>query len=378
MTKSILWGTGFRKRRSFAAAALPLIASALFVFLFSTAGARAASEGCGEAGGFSVLPSPIAPWKGAPLRVIFAAEKPHRWRAFADRARWKRRGQFARAARWAALFLVCRGRLAGRRNLAREAGARRRPPRCSTVTRDIAVPAHEPPQPRQRPRQPLAGAQRLEPRNREPLFRLDREAVRRAARRSSRRGRRCTRCCATARAISCSTIWACAKTRWESSYGRTAPTFRISCAPISHSRWGCRSAIRNARAAAAAQPPKCHEWWNIQNLEPRARRRPRPRLSREPRQAAACSTRSGQPRLGNPSAKPSGPEIFLAPGLVRPLSAGRRRRRAFRIGADGGERRQHRLLSRAAHAGHAAPGHGLRRSLWARSDAGAARGADAG
>ncbi len=52
------------------------------------------------------------------------------------------------------------------------------------------------------------------------------------------------------------------------SFAPTAPTFRTSCAPISRSRWGCRSATRSARAAAPAQPPKCFAWWNIQNLEP--------------------------------------------------------------------------------------------------------------
>ena len=65
-------------------------------------------------------------------------------------------------------------------------------------------------------------------------------------------GRRCTRCCATDRAISCSTISASAKTRRRWSFVPTAPTCRTSCAPISRSRWGCRSATRSARAAAPA------------------------------------------------------------------------------------------------------------------------------
>src|SRR3984893_11013365 len=66
--------------RQFAAAvtALLLIAGAFFMFLFSAGEAQA--EGlvgtCEDAVELAVLPSPIAPWKGAPLRVIFAAEKP--------------------------------------------------------------------------------------------------------------------------------------------------------------------------------------------------------------------------------------------------------------------------------------------------------------
>jgi len=55
-----------------------LIAGAFFVLLFSVVDARA--EGlfgaCDDAADLAVLPSPLAPWKGAPLRVIFAVEKP--------------------------------------------------------------------------------------------------------------------------------------------------------------------------------------------------------------------------------------------------------------------------------------------------------------
>ena len=38
--------------------------------------AEAASEICGDAAELSVLPSPLAPWKGAPLRVMVVTEKP--------------------------------------------------------------------------------------------------------------------------------------------------------------------------------------------------------------------------------------------------------------------------------------------------------------
>ena len=62
----------------------------------------------------------------------------------------------------------------------------------------------------------------------------------------------CTKCCAIARAMSCSTIWGCVKIRRGSSCVPTAQTFHISCALISHSRWACRSGIRNARAAEVA------------------------------------------------------------------------------------------------------------------------------
>jgi hypothetical protein len=58
--------------------ALLLIAGACFVFVSSAADAQAEglSGTCEDAADLAVLSSPIAPWKGAPLRVIFTAEKP--------------------------------------------------------------------------------------------------------------------------------------------------------------------------------------------------------------------------------------------------------------------------------------------------------------
>jgi len=56
--------------------ALLLIAGAIFAFLVSAVDAQAQGGVCGDAAGLAVLPSPLAPWKGAPLRVVVAAEKP--------------------------------------------------------------------------------------------------------------------------------------------------------------------------------------------------------------------------------------------------------------------------------------------------------------
>jgi hypothetical protein len=55
-----------------------LIAAACLVFPFSVGNAQAqgASGTCEDAAELAVLPSPVAPWTGAPLRVVFAAEKP--------------------------------------------------------------------------------------------------------------------------------------------------------------------------------------------------------------------------------------------------------------------------------------------------------------
>src|SRR5262249_52698140 len=60
------------------ATALSSVAGA-FVALFlltANAPAQGALTACKDSAGFAFLPSPIEPWKGAPLRIIVAAEKP--------------------------------------------------------------------------------------------------------------------------------------------------------------------------------------------------------------------------------------------------------------------------------------------------------------
>jgi hypothetical protein len=53
-------------------------AAATALFLFSTVDSptEAASGNCADAAELTVLPSPLAPWRGAPLRVMVIAEKP--------------------------------------------------------------------------------------------------------------------------------------------------------------------------------------------------------------------------------------------------------------------------------------------------------------
>jgi len=55
-----------------------LAAAATVAFTFATmdSPAEAASGPCAEAAEFLVLPSPLAPWKGAPLRVMIVTERP--------------------------------------------------------------------------------------------------------------------------------------------------------------------------------------------------------------------------------------------------------------------------------------------------------------
>jgi hypothetical protein len=59
-----------------AAAASLLLAGAFFSLCTVDTRAAAASDSCEDASEIAILASPLAPWKGAPLRVLIAAEKP--------------------------------------------------------------------------------------------------------------------------------------------------------------------------------------------------------------------------------------------------------------------------------------------------------------
>ena len=138
--------------RQFAAAAATasLIAGGFCVPLFSPQAAQAqrlaqaSSATCEDAVGLAVLPSPVAPWKGAPLRVIVAVEKPLE-------------GELALIAPNGSVAAKSRERLGGppyfwfaevaapaagtwHAQLTRDSGAAE----CGTITRDIAVSAAKP------------------------------------------------------------------------------------------------------------------------------------------------------------------------------------------------------------------------------------------
>ncbi|HLQ92834.1 MAG TPA: hypothetical protein VK148_22655 [Xanthobacteraceae bacterium] len=126
-----------------------LIAVASFTLLVSSLDARAQGPAarCEDAAELAVLPSPVAPWKGAPLRIIFAAEKPLE-------------GEFSLIAPNGSVAATSRERHGGppyfwfaevaapaagtwHATLVRE----RAPAECSTITREIAVRDREPPRP---------------------------------------------------------------------------------------------------------------------------------------------------------------------------------------------------------------------------------------
>jgi hypothetical protein len=138
--------------RPFSAAATALlpIAGACFAVLSSVVGAQAqAAVGtCEDAAELAVLSAPMAPWKGAPLRVVFAAEKPLEGElsliapngSVAAKSRERHGGPpyfwFAEVASPAAGTWHAK--------LARD----RAPAECGTITREIAVLDRAPPGPR--------------------------------------------------------------------------------------------------------------------------------------------------------------------------------------------------------------------------------------
>ena len=66
-----------RPPRRIAATAASLTTAFSIFFLSTTASqAQGRTGACEDAAGIAVLASPVAAWKGAPLRVVFAAEKP--------------------------------------------------------------------------------------------------------------------------------------------------------------------------------------------------------------------------------------------------------------------------------------------------------------
>ena len=243
----------FPTRQFAAPTALSLIAGALFFLLFSGVDARAEQPigRCDDAAELAVLASPLAPWKGAPLRVVFAAEKPIEGELsliapdgkIATKSAERHGGPpyfwFAEVAKPAAgtwrATLANTSATGGAHDHARHRRERRQ---AAAAPCDVG--------------KRLAGTQHVESRERKPVSPHGSRSS--STRRSTPRlhGKRCMRCCAINPAMSCTIIWVSAKTRWISLFAPTAPTFRISCARISRSRWGCRSATRSARAAAAA------------------------------------------------------------------------------------------------------------------------------
>ncbi len=131
-----------------AAAALWLtVAGATLVSVTDVRAQTQQAAGCDDPSELAVLPSPLAPWKGAPLRIIFAAEKPldgelsliapNGQVAVTSRERrggppyfWLAEVASPAAGKWQAQLTRANA-----------------PAECRIVTREIAVAATQPPRP---------------------------------------------------------------------------------------------------------------------------------------------------------------------------------------------------------------------------------------
>ena len=198
-----------------AAKALSLIAGVSLVSLFSAANSQAQTlrGSCDDAAELAVLPSPLAPWKGAPLRVMFAAEKPLEGELSLIGARRQGRRQVDAALRRTALLLDRRSGAAGRGQVAGEARALER---AGRVQHDHAHDHRAGRQAGSASRSHRAASGRCATNG----TARPRTCIRRGSRSCSTRrstprcrGRRCMSGCAISRATSCTIIWVSTKTR---------------------------------------------------------------------------------------------------------------------------------------------------------------------
>ena len=256
-------------RRSAAARGLLPSAVACFALLFTAANSQVQAQiaTCADAPELAVLSSPLAPWKGAPLRVVFAAEKPLEGElsliapdgsvAAKSRERhggppyfWLAEVATPAAGTWHA-------------KLTRE----RASAECSTITREIAVRAAEPPRPQGTDGSlwPVRNTWNRETENLysawiEKLFdapldaTLSWKALHEVLRDRSR-----------------NILFNHLGLR-EDSMGMIV---RPDCADLPYFlrayfafKMGLPFGYTKCTRGGAGEGPKCHAWWNIQNLEP--------------------------------------------------------------------------------------------------------------
>ncbi len=285
--------------RQFAAAVAALLLTTAASFLFSVVDAQAQVQSavCKDAGELAVLPSPLAPWKGAPLRVLVAAENalegelsligPDGKVAAKSGERhggppyfWLVEVASPAAGTWQA-------------KLAREgAGAE-----CNTITHEIAVRAAEPPRPQAADGTlwPLRNSWNRETENLysawiEKLFdapleaTLSWKALHEVLRDRSR-----------------NVLFNHLGLR-EDSMGLIV---RPDCADLPYFlrayfafKMGLPFGYTKCTRGGAGEGPKCHAWWNIQNLEPP----PAPEPAAEQRIASPAVVEMFRPPVVQPAA----------------------------------------------------------------------------
>jgi hypothetical protein len=259
--------------------------------------AQGASGICQDATELAVLPSPMVPWKGAPLRVIVAAEKPLE-------------GELSLIAPNGSVAAKSRERLDGppyswfvevaspavgtwHAKLALD----RAPAECSTITYEIAVRGDEPPRPRATDGSlwPLRNTWNRETENLysawiEKLFDapLDEapswKALHEVLRDRSR-----------------NFLYNHLGLRED----QLGLIIRPDCADLPYFlrayfafKMGLPFGYSKCSRGGGGEGPKCHEWWNIQNLEP-----PRPAVP-EPTVASATPLDVFRQQVAPPPANP--------------------------------------------------------------------------
>jgi hypothetical protein len=292
--------------RQFAAAvtALLLIAAAL---LFSVVNSRAQGQigGCEDAAELAVLPSPLVPWKGAPLRVIFAVEKPLEGELsligpdgnVAAKSRERHGGPpyfwLAEVAAPAAGTWHAKLAAAG----------------CGTITREIAVRAAEPPRPQgsEGSLWPLRNTWNRETENLysawiEKLFdapldaTLSWKALHEVLRDRSR-----------------NVLFNHLGLR-EDSMGMIV---RPDCADLPYFlrayfafKMGLPFGYTKCTRGGGGEGPKCHGWWNIQNLEP-------PPAPEPPPEQRIASPTGVMEMFHAPAPQPAAPPVSRLASLKR-------------------------------------------------------------
>ncbi len=301
--------------RQFAAAAATaslLIAGACFTFLSSTVESSAApSSSCEDAAELAVLPSPIAPWSGAPLRVIFAAEKPIE-------------GELSLIAPNGSVAAKSRERLGGppyswfaevakpvpgtwRATLVRDNA----PPECRTITHEIAVRKDAPPRPGSTAASvwPLRGAWDLATENLysawiEKLFDAPQETT-----------------------LSWPALHEVLRDRSRNfllnHLGLNEDTMKMvirpDCADLPYFlrayfafKMGLPFGYSKCSRGGGGEPPKCYAWWNIQNLEPPPAPPGPPEQAPPPPAEARGAPSSPLDLFRQPAAKPPSPPAATA------------------------------------------------------------------
>ena len=342
----------------------------------------AASDSCGDAAEVTVLPSPVRAVEGRAAARHGRHRKAARRHAVADRARRQRRrsnrptGTAAAPYSWFAEVAT-----PGRRHLAR------------TLDAAAGLQPDHPRNRRQRARSRSRVGRRRDGSGRcaiagtAPPKRCSRPGSKNCSTRRPTRicpGRCGTKCCATSRAISCSTISAAAKTTHNRPRPDCADFVYFLRAYFAY-KMGLPFGYSNCSRGAGGSPPKCYQWFDVEH--PEVTRPPPP-----PEQDAAAATRRRAPPPAEPpkTARHLRPLDAAAGGRgrgcrrrsprppkpkradqFRRISARRRRRRSYRRGARLGRDDNTDFYTVPLTREDAAPGHGVCRSLRPCADAGA-------